>query len=64
MKLKLFILCIALQASAETFSQVPKLDVSFNNTPMEMVLEQLQEQSGCQFFYLKKNLSTAVPVTL
>ena len=64
MKLKLFILCVALQASAETFSQVPKLDVTFNNTPMEIVLEQLQKQSGFQFFYLKKNLEAASPVTL
>ena len=64
MKLKLFILCIALQASAETFSQVPMLDVAFDNTPMEIVLEQLQKKSGCQFFYLKKNLADADPVTL
>lgn len=65
MKLKIFfLLCIVQMANANSFSQVQKLDVNFNNAKIVSVLDFLKSQTGLQFFYQKGVVSEVAKVTV
>lgn len=53
MRLTIFLLCVTMMSglAIESYSQVTKLTVVLNNTSIENVLREIENQSGYRFFY-------------
>ncbi|WEK37860.1 MAG: TonB-dependent receptor [Candidatus Pseudobacter hemicellulosilyticus] len=63
MKFMVFFLLVAcMQVAAKGYSQ--KISLRVTNTPLEKVLREIEKQAGAPFFYDRKVIQKAAPITL